>query len=173
MEVRKEESKGKKFTFTPEDFNTLVNSSLMEAIGTKIETQGFSVKYKGMIYPSEVLFRISLVKEGDITWHNFIGSIDHDTEAKDSVDRLKDVIDAIASMMDEYLNEGDELEMPLDFHEYDFESRKVYLMYNKENYELVDQANDLLGEDSAEPAEEEVGMDFFKDAEERFKSNLH
>ena len=80
-------------------------------------------------------------------------------------------------MMGEHLaTTEEEIDFPLDWHEYQFNNRKVYLMYSTENDSIEEQAAALLGDEFKEEAAEDndiIGKDFFKEAEERFKANLH
>jgi hypothetical protein len=177
MITRNEASKEKAFSKLPEDFNNLIKEVVTGSFDFPVEAEGTKLKITGRIYPEELLLRFSLSNENQIKCHNFTGSIDHDTEAGDLVDRIQDIMEALTSMMGEYLSTvEEEIDFPLDWHEYQFNNRKVYLMYSTENDSIEEQAAALLGDDFKEEEMEDneiIGKDFFKEAEERFKANLH
>lgn len=177
MIYRNENSKDKRFSLLPEDFNSLIKQNLLESIDLPIENLESNFLVKGRIYPEELLLRFSLIEKGRLKCHNFTGSIDYDKEAGDIIDRTQNIMEALASMMMEFLEEQGDIDMPLDWHEYSFDDRKIFLMYSTENDALEEEAKLLLGEEEAEAPdstpEEFLGHDFFKEAEEKFKSNIH
>ena len=177
MIARNEASKEKAFSRLPEDLTSLIKEVVTNSYDFPIETEGTKLKVTGRIYPQELLLRFSLTNENQIKCHNFTGSIDHDTEAGDIVDRIQDIMEALSSMMGEHLaTTEEEIDFPLDWHEYQFNNRKVYLMYSTENDSIEEQAAALLGDEFKEEGTEDndiIGKDFFKEAEERFKANLH
>lgn len=177
MTVRKEESKTKKYSVFPADFSMLIKeciSDLAEANLWKDKELAIS----GRIYPEELILKFSLKEPGLIRCENFSASLDFDGEAKNLVEKAQIAMEAISSMMEQYYSSTEEMDLPEDWHSYEFDKEEVFLMYSTENDDLEAQANALLGDEFNETKEEEVdpeymGMDFFKEAEERFKNNIH
>lgn len=173
---RKESSEKKKYSSTPEDLNNLIKETLVESSDAALETETQKVNVRGRIYPEEIILKVSINEGGALRCHNFSGSMDHDVDAGDIIDRMQNLMEALSSMISEYFDAEGDIDMPLDWHEYDFENRKLHLMYSTENDEIERQAEALLGDEFKEQAEEDndyIGVDFFKEAEEKFKSNLH
>lgn len=177
MIVRKEESKGKKYSALPADFSNLMKECILSLDEAQLWSDK-DLKISGRIYPEELILKFSLKKPGLIRCENFSASLDFDGEAKNLVEKAQTAMEALSSMMEQYYASTEELDLPEDWHSYKFEKEEVFLMYSTENDDLEAQANALLGDEFSEVKEEEIdpeymGLDFFKEAEERFKNNIH
>lgn len=173
---RSESSENKKFSSTPEDLNNLIKETLIDSTEITLQSDDQSMNVRGRIYPDEILLKVSFNEKGAIRCHNFSASMDHSVDDSDIIDRMQNLMEALSSMMEEYFSAEEELDMPLDWHQYELENRKVFLMYSTENDEIDRQAEALLGdetEDLEEDDSEYIGMDFFKEAEEKFKNSIH
>lgn len=185
---RRDDSEKKKYSRLPEDFTQLLKKSVeenIEVLGKMSPSPSLNIR--GRVYPNEVILELELSETDRILRHNFRGSMDYNSEEQDTLDRLDDLANALASMMEQFLefeiNKEDELELmdlPLDYKEFPYDGRKVYLMYHTENTDLDAQADALLGAEFTEEGQKELedndllGVDFFKEAEERYRSeNLH
>lgn len=115
---------------------------------------------EGQIYPQEIVVRVGYLERGRLKQMNFEASVDYSqdraAEQKDAMARLYLCIDAVASMMEEYLDAlsdtegGDEealeaLDFPTDWKAFEFEGEQIYLRTSTINSRLEDEADRLLG----------------------------
>ena len=177
MIVRKEESKTKKYSGLPADFSNLMKECIQSLEEAKLWSEK-NLEVSGRIYPEELIVKFSLKEPGMIRCENFSASLDFDGEAKNLVEKAQVAMEALSSMMEQYYASTEEMDLPEDWHSYKFDKEEIFLMYSTENDDLEAQANALLGDEFSETKEEEVdpeymGLDIFKEAEERFKNNIH
>ena len=176
MVPRKEESKSKKYSSLPGDFNELIKQSLNDS---EVATlwKGKTLNVSGRIYPEELILKVGLNAEGEIRFQNFSASLDFDGESKNLIEKTQIAMEAISSMMEQFLSSTEEMDMPEDWHSYKFDKEEIYMMFSTENDDLEAKANALLGEDFSDETTEVdndyLGLDFFKEAEEKFRTNLH
>lgn len=167
MQSRKENSANKKFESIPKDYSELIESKLKEFYAEYLNNKELTLK--GHIYPEEVLLQISLKENDRLKHDNFLGSIEHSTEKKNTLDKMHILMDAVASMLDQHLKlkEDEVMDFPEDWMEFDFESEKVWLKYHSTNEDLEALANELLGEEFLKSlediAEESIGKEFFEE----------
>lgn len=134
----------KKWTKFPNEFSAQIEAVFRENFASKLEDKKIIVE--GRIYPEEILLRVGYNSKGELRQNNFEASTSYSTEKEDAVDRIHNCVDAIATMMADWFESSEELELPLSWLEYPVESKKIYLRYNTENTELEALADSLLGE---------------------------
>lgn len=143
MNPRKKESK--KWSALPAELSSQIQTVFTENFKTQLE--GKSLKVEGRIYPTEILMRVGINTKGELRYHNFEVSIDHDPAKQNTIQQIHVAVDAIASLMLEYFDNGEEHEMPYAWQEYPFEKQKIWLQFSSENAELETEADRLLGLD--------------------------
>lgn len=165
-------STSKKWTAFPADFVEQIREALVETFQAQLK--GARLIVEGRIYPGEILLRVGFVEENRLKQNNFEVSIDYQKEG--AIDRIHDAIDVAASMMADFFEAEGEMNFPLQWKEYDFESIKVFCQYSTVNTELEAEADRLLGE--SDPSlvkvaseDDEAGED--PDTPPQDKSKLH
>lgn len=166
MKPRKEQSIAKQFQPLPKDFCDLAEGTFKDAFKDKM--QDFGLQINGRLYPEEIVVRLSLAKKSDLKQHNFSVSVDHTQEMSNALDQMHLGIDILASFLEDYLEAnaaGEELDVPLDWHNYEVEGQQIYLIYDSDNDSLETKANELLGitEETELVDEDELGQDFFSE----------
>ena len=161
MNPRKKESK--KWSQIPPELAKQIKTVFEENFKTQLT--GKTLKVEGRIYPTEILMRIGINVKGELRFQNFEVSVDHSSEKQNTVSQINIAVDAIASLMLEYFDNGEDHEMPYTWQEYPFEKQVIWLQFSSENSDLEAEANKLLGltdEDSilheTEEELEELGL---------------
>ena len=167
MQSRKESSAGKKFEKIPKDYSQLIEKKLNELYKDKLDSREIHVD--GNIYPEEVSLQVSLKQDKQLKQFNFLGSIDHSVEKKNALEKMHNLMDALSSMLDEYLSSEEIVDFPEDWAEFTFEEDKIWLKHHTINEDLEAMANELLGDEflsdlEEKTSDEEVGEDFFEEA---------
>lgn len=152
MTPRLTSSVSKNQTKLPPDILSLISESVKESFESFLNEK--ELVAEGEIYLEEVLLRIGFREKGGLRQMNFECSLDYSNEKPEEVmERIYDGLDALQSMLDQYIeNEGD-VEFPLSWQAYDLGDKKIYLKTSTENSSLEEQANKLLGEDFIETTE--------------------
>ena len=141
MNPRKKESK--KWSQIPPELAKQIKTVFEENFKTQLT--GKSLKVEGRIYPTEILMRIGINVKGELRFQNFEVSVDHSSEKQNTVSQIHIAVDAIASLMLEYFDNGEDHEMPYTWQEYPFEKQTIWLQYSSENSDLEAEADKLLG----------------------------
>lgn len=166
MKPHKKESK--KWSPLPPELLKQIQAVFDENFKTHLD--GKVLKVEGRIYPSEVLMRIGINRKGELRFHNFEVSVDHDSKKQNTILQIQLAVDAIASLMMDYFENNEDQEMPFVWQEYPFEKQKVWLQYSSTNPDLEAEANKLLGlaqeEALLRETEEELEAFGIKDDEE-------
>jgi hypothetical protein len=126
---------------------------------------GVKLNISGRLYPAEIIVRLSIGNKINLKKHNFSVSVDHIQENFNALEQMHLGIDILASFLEDFLqaeDEKEEIDLPLDWHDYDVEGQKIYLIYDTVNDDLEAEANALLGisEDTELVDEDELGADF-------------
>lgn len=121
---------------------------------------------EGRLYQSEVVLRIGFLEKGRLKQINFEASMDIPTVDADqnqveeqnsdldnfgssspAMNCLYSCIDSLGCVMDEYfdLASDDEIDIPTNWEEYDFEGEQIYLRHSTVNTRLEQEADRLLG----------------------------
>ncbi|AGH95500.1 hypothetical protein [Pseudobdellovibrio exovorus] len=143
MNPRKKESK--KWSSLPPELTGQIQSLFEENFKSQLE--GKNLKVEGRIYPTEVLMRVGINVKGELRFLNFEVSVDHSTEKQNTLPQIHLAVDAIASLMLEYFDNGEDHEMPYTWQEYPFEKQKIWLQFSSVNSDLEAEADKLLGLD--------------------------
>ncbi len=141
MKPRKKDSK--KWSQLPPELTKQIQAVFDENFKTQLG--GKVLKVEGRIYPAEVLMRVGVNQKGELRFHNFEVSVDHDSKKQNTVAQIQLAVDAIASLMMDYFENDEDYEMPYLWQEYPFENQKVWLQYSSTNSDLEKEADRLLG----------------------------
>lgn len=155
MNPRKKESK--KWSALPSELVGQVQGLFEENFKPQLE--GKNLKVEGRIYPTEVLMRVGINNKGELRYLNFEVSVDHSTEKQNTLSQIHLAVDAIASLMLEYFDNGEDHEMPHVWQEYPFEKQKIWLQFTSVNSDLEAEANKLLGLDEDDSLLQETEED--------------
>jgi hypothetical protein len=165
MNPRKKESK--KWSALPPELSKQIKTLFEESFSEYLYEK--KLKVEGRIYPTEILMRVGINYKGEIRYHNFEVSIDHDPKKQNTVAQIHVAVDAIASLLLEFFDLEEEHEMPLVWQEYPFEKQKIWLQYNSANSDLEAEANKLLGIKEGEDllqGVDELGLEIDPDMED-------
>lgn len=134
------------WTEFPGDLNSQICDIFKQSFATELGSTT-EVKVTGRVYSKEIILRVGLHKKGELRYHNFEVSIDHTNEESKVVENVYLAVDAIASLMAEYFENDEDVELPYSWMEYPFNGKKVWLQFSTENPDLEAEANKLLGLD--------------------------
>lgn len=129
------------------------------------------VHVSGRVYTQEILLRVGLHKKGELRFQNFEVSLDHNNDQEQVVQLIYLAVDAIASLMVDYFENEEDIELPYSWMEYPFNGKKVWLQFSTENPDLQAAADKLLGihdESLLKNAEDERSEDALDATEEEF-----
>ncbi len=160
----------KKWTELPAELTQEISSLFRQNFEKQIE-KTTEIKVAGRIYPQEILLRVGLHKKGELRYSNFEVSLDHNNDQQQVVQLIYVAVDAIASLMVEFFENDEEIELPYSWMEYPFNGKKVWLQFSTENPDLQAEADKLLGlHDDAllKNAEDERSEDALDASEEEF-----
>lgn len=144
MEARRKTNKKIKSTSLPPEYIKNIRDVFVKAFQKRLGKREIFVE--GRMFPEELILCVGYLPDpGGLRQTNFEASIDH--KKKDIIEKMNVCIDAIAGMMDQFLESGEEMELPLEWTEYDFEKKKVYLRTSGRNTSLENEANKILGVD--------------------------
>jgi hypothetical protein len=165
MNPRKKESK--KWSALPPELSKQIKTLFEESFSEYLIEK--KLKVEGRIYPTEILMRVGVNYKGEIRYHNFEVSIDHDPKKQNTVPQIHVAVDALASLLLEFFDLEEEHEMPLVWQEYPFEKQKIWLQYTSANTDLEAEANKLLGIKEGEDllqGVDELGLEIDPDMED-------
>ncbi|MCE3010179.1 MAG: hypothetical protein LW875_06170 [Proteobacteria bacterium] len=148
----------KKWTAFPEEYRTQIEDVFRQEFSEKLGQSKLIVD--GRIYPEEIVLRVGFLEKGRIVQNNFEASATYKAEGNDAMDNMANCIDAVASMMSDFFQAGEEgIEFPLSWQEYEFEGRKIWLQFSTENSDLEKEADRILGMDQSSLVNEEEESD--------------
>lgn len=147
MEPRRKTNKKIRSTNLPPEYLKNIEELFNKAFQRQLK--GRKVLVEGRMFPQELILSVGYLPDPKgLRQVNFEASIDH--SAKDVFEKLGVAVDAISSLMDQYMESEEALELPLEWTAYDFEKTKVFLRTNGRNTQLESEANKLLGTDTNE-----------------------
>jgi hypothetical protein len=135
-------SSSKKWTAFPIELNEQIHSVLEEGFRKKLAPGKFIVE--GRIYTQEILFRIGFLPEGRLFQANFEASINYN-DLENIQDAIDLCLDATASMMEQYYCSNERIDLPRNWSEYSFDSKKLCLQFSSVNSKLESEADKILG----------------------------
>ena len=148
MEPRLAESK--KWTELPSELTQQIKDIVSKHFAGPLTDK--KVNCKGRIYNKELLLKVTIVTPNQLRQDNFFASFDYNKK-KDNVLKLVHLaIDCIGSMLDQFFSDED-VQLPLDWHKFELETKEVHLQYTTDNDSLSNQADRLLGETADGPNE--------------------
>jgi hypothetical protein len=161
-----------KWTELPSDLKTQISTIFQQNFKTEIGPTG-EIRTDGRIYPNEIVLSVGIHKKGELRFHNFEVSIDHKNDKEKVVELIYLSVDAIASLVTEYFENDEDIELPYTWMQYPFNGQNVWLQFSTVNPDLESEANKLLGiTDDAETilknAEAERSADALDATEDEF-----
>lgn len=143
MQPRRPESK--KWTAFPKELLQQIEQIIAQNF--KKELKGAKIFVDGRIYSKEILFSVGFLQKGRLAQNNFECSIDFISTGKMKVtDAVNLCVDAAAAMMAQYFEQEEEDDdFPRQWTSVPFEGTTVYLQYHRENSELEEEADRILG----------------------------
>jgi hypothetical protein len=147
-----------KWTPFPPEFSEQIRTVFVQNFDQQLgKTMSLSVD--GRIYQKEITLRIGLHSKGELKHFNFESSVDlpAHTEGNEAkiFETISIAVDALATLIAEYFENGMDIELPYTWTEMVFEGKKVWIQHSTENPDLEAEANKLLGV-AAEDEEEGV-----------------
>ena len=110
----------------------------------KKATKDKKVIVEGYIYHAEILIRIGFQNQKAITQKNFEASIEYSNKSKNIMEKIYLAIDALCSMIGQYYDAEEEIEMPTAWNEFRLDGTSIYLQTSNENTELEAAADEFL-----------------------------
>jgi len=143
MHTRKKSKGPRTSTNLPKEF--LDNVRQVFTKGFKKQLKDRPLYVEGRIYPDEILLSIGYKESAtSLKQTNFEASMDN-VNNKDIIKKLEVCVDAISSMMAQYFEANEDLDLPRQWQPFPFEGQTIYLQYSGRNTELEAEANKLLG----------------------------
>lgn len=146
MHPRKLSSKPAQKQDFPLDYVKMIHEVLEKNF--KAFAKDKNIKIDGQIYMQEIVLNLGFKNKNGIKQVNFTASVDHDMKKKNTMNQIYLAIDALGSMLSQYVEAEEDIELPTEWTEFDFEKHKVYLKFTTNNTDLDSAADKLLGEDS-------------------------
>lgn len=142
MKPRLESSK--KWTNLPSELTTQIREIISQHFSEPLAQK--KIECEGRIYSKELLVKVSVITPKQLRQDNFFSSQDYNKKKDNVLNMVHLSIDCLGSMLEQFFSSED-LELPLDWHEYDLdENKKIHLLYTTDNEDLESQADQLLGE---------------------------
>ncbi|MCM2353483.1 MAG: hypothetical protein NDI63_07670 [Pseudobdellovibrio sp.] len=164
-----------KWTAFPPEFSEQIRSVFVQNFEKQLgKTMSLSVD--GRIYQKEITLRIGLHSKGELKHFNFEASVDLPPNPANDENKIFETIsvavDALASLVAEYFENDQDIELPYTWTESTFEGKKVWVQHSTENPDLEAEANKLLGladdDGVLKNAEDEKSEDVLDATEEEF-----
>lgn len=137
-----------KWTPFPQEFSDQIRSIFVQNFEQQLgKTMSLSVD--GRIYQKEITLRIGLHSKGELKHFNFEASVDLPANAtgneKQIFETISVAVDALGSLIAEYFENDQDIELPFTWTETTFENKKVWIQHSTENPDLEAEADKLLG----------------------------
>jgi hypothetical protein len=150
----------KKWTALPSEFREKAAQVFAQNFARESKQGSFLID--GRIYPEEIVMRAGYVENGRLKQTNFEVSLDNSvgTSKSSVMDKLFLGIDVLGSVFETHFEhlqeeEGDEIEYPMAWEEYEFDDSKVFLRFSTVNTALEEAADRLLGENAQSLVQDE------------------
>jgi hypothetical protein len=134
----------KKSVGLPVDYTKMVTEVI--AKNFKKYAKDKKVIVEGWIYNEEIIVRIGFQATTGVAQRNFEASVDYSPKKKDVMDQVNAAIDALGSMIDQWIKSDEDLELPTTWHKFDMDGKAIYLQTSTENSSLESEADKLLAE---------------------------
>ncbi len=142
MEPRKKTSVVTKKQNLPPDSLKLIKEVIEKNF--KVFSKDKKTVILGDIYFEEIVVLIGFQNKTGIKQVNFIASVDHDVKKKNTMSQLYISIDALGSMILQYVEADGEIELPTEWTEFALEGQKVFMKFDTTNTDLESKANKIL-----------------------------
>ncbi len=134
----------KKWTSIPQEYIDQIKQVFSENFAEHL--LGAKLIVQGRIYQQEILLRVGYLEKDRLAQSNFEVSIDYKSSSSDQImEKIHTAIDAVGSIMNEYFEMEQNLDLPRVWKEFEFNKTKLYIQFSTENTDLEQQANELLG----------------------------
>ncbi len=144
MDTRKKSKGPRTSTNLPKEF--LDNVRQVFTKGFKKQLKERPLYVEGRIYPDEILLSIGYKDSAkSLKQTNFEASMDN-VNNKDIIKKLEACVDAISSMMMQWFEANEDLDLPRQWTAFQLDGQTVHLQYSGRNTELEAEANKLLGQ---------------------------
>lgn len=152
MTPRRSDSVPKNKTRLPQDALKLITDTLKENFSEYLADKPLAAE--GYLYLEEILLRVGFKEKGAIRQFNFECSLDFNSENKtEAMELLYVAVDAIQSMVHDYIEADGDIEFPQNWTSFEFEGKTLWLKTSTVNTDLEAQADALLGEEFLENQE--------------------
>ena len=141
MHPRKKDSK--KWSAIPAEFSDQIRTVFEQNFKNHLD--GKTIKVQGRIYPTEIVLRVGLHTTGELRHRNFEVSLDHSSVQQNTIQKIHLAVDAIGSLMIDYFEADEAIDLPYVWREVPFEKELVWFQFTTENPDLEEEANKLLG----------------------------
>lgn len=138
----------KKWTPFPSEYVDQIRSAVTDSFQDKLNQARFVVE--GRIYPEEIIVRLGYALKDRLQQCNFEVSCQFDSKKQNALEIIHACIDAAGSVMLEFVDSNEEMELPREWAEFDFNKLNLFLQFTTVNTELERSANELLGAHSPE-----------------------
>ncbi|MFN3697304.1 MAG: hypothetical protein ACK4VO_07675 [Pseudobdellovibrio sp.] len=165
-----------KWTAFPAEFSAQIKDLFTHNFAKYLENS-IKVFVDGRIFTKEIALRVGLHTQGELKRFNFEASVDlpeNQTESNEKLifDKISLMVDAIGTLMTEYFENEQDIELPYVWAEVDFSGKKVWIQHSTENPDLEAQADALLGLDTESKvihnADDEKSEDVLDTTEDEF-----
>jgi hypothetical protein len=158
MTPRLSTSVAKNKTKLPPDSLKLISESFAETFADFLTSK--QVVAEGVLYLEELLLRVGFKEPGALRQFNFEASLEYSQENQEELmEKIYAAVDAIQSMMAEYVEAAGDIEFPKQWQSYEFDEKPVWLRVSTDNGDLEAQADALLGAEFLEDQDRENGID--------------
>ncbi len=136
-------SSSKKWTNFPFEYLKQIETVFLEAFADFLPEA--ELKVEGRIYPSEICLRVGVLPQGRLKQANFEASLNYDSSKNDITRQIHGAVDAIASMMDDYFEDEEDVDFPIVWTPYNFDGLEIFMQFSTVNSDLEAQADAILG----------------------------
>lgn len=160
----------KKWTEFPSDLTNEISQLFKQTFDEQLKNYS-KLTVQGRFYEKEIILRVGLNRKGELRFNNFEVSIDHKNEAEKVIEQVYILVDALGSLLIEFFDNEDDIELPYTWMEYPFNNHKIWIQFSSENPDLEAEANKLLGETDdhlLKNADDEESLDILDATEEQF-----
>lgn len=134
----------KTWTEFPSEFLDQVQDLVTETFEDHL-IEGASLHMEGRIYQEEILFRLGIKTEGQLTQNNFECSAQYNPTSQNAKKVMHHCIEASAAMMAEFFELEEDADFPREWAPFNFEGTPLFMQYTTINTELEAEADRLLG----------------------------
>ncbi len=128
------------------DFPVDYTKMIKDVIGKNFKkyVKDKKIVVEGFIYTEEIVARIGFVYPGGIRQRNFEASVDYSAKKKNILEQINVALDALGSMIDQWIEAEEDMELPTQWHKFEMDGKSIYLQTTTENSELEAQANKFI-----------------------------